>query len=496
MKFYSCFFIICSWDLERHIRAHNGEEIRCDYCGKCYSKKSNLFNHLNRGKGCPRLPDSIILNKETERNKVWREEKIKYAVVKQETGEESDKEPSDLVIDDCDQSDIMDTNEVKTETEEDQDKYPEEHMEVSRVEVQESRGQNFQSPGLDFLQAQRDFLRHSLESESNSTPSPPQGSSLLMLLADVAMNQRKYSDRSREGSPVEAQRITPPPLNLTTTRAPASKPSPPLPTTYRDIRPRPVSQIVTRLQPAKRVPGQTTTQPIAPAPVLMVQRNLGPMIQANGSPGHVPLTNGSPGHVPQTNRSPGHVPQTNGGTGHVSHVPSGLIQLAQTTQVIRLPPGGASLLRTNTGRLANIPSLPKTLQIKPQPVKMDQNSKSDIDQETDSSSDFGSTLSVKCPTCGRVCSDVSQLSSHIKLVHSDDINLLRSVRNRTVKCNSCNKMFGSSSNLALHKKNVHEGNKRVECNLCGKGFARKSSLNQHFTQAHVAVVRNSYEKLL
>ena len=363
--------------------------------------------------------------------------------------------------------------------------------------MKEPRGNNFQSPGLDFLQAQRDLLRPRQESESNSTPSPPPGSSLLMLLADVAMNQSKYSDSSREGSPVEVQRATPPPLNLTTTaRASAIKPSPPLVTSYRDIRPVPVTRVVTatgqplkRLQPAA---GQTIkyvplpVQTTAPAPVMV--------IQGNGAP--VPLTNGSAGPVPQTNGSPGHVPQTNGGPGHVSHVPSGLIQLAQTTQVIRLPPGGASLLRTNTGRLANIPSLPKTLQIKTKPVKMDQESKSDIDQETDSSSDFGSTLSVKCPTCGRVCFDVSQLSSHIKLVHSDDINLLRSVRNRTVKCNRCDKMFGSSSNLALHKESVHEGNKRVECNLCGKGFARKSSLNQHFTQAHVAVVSNSYEKLL
>ena len=209
---------------------------------------------------------------------------------------------------------------------------------MSRVEVQEPRGNNFQSPGLDFLQAQRDLLRPRQESESNSTPSPPPGSSLLMLLADVAMNQRKFSDSSREGSPVDVQRVTPPPLNLTTSRAPAIRPSPPLVTNYRDIRPRPVSKVVTRLQPAAgqtnnntRVPGQPTTQPTSPAPVMVIQSNRAP--------------------VPQTNGSAGPVPQTNGSPGHVSHVPSGLIQLAQTTQVIRLPPGGASLLRTNTGTL-------------------------------------------------------------------------------------------------------------------------------------------------
>ena len=26
---------------------------RCEFCGNSYSKKSNLFNHWNRGTGCP-----------------------------------------------------------------------------------------------------------------------------------------------------------------------------------------------------------------------------------------------------------------------------------------------------------------------------------------------------------------------------------------------------------------------------------------------------------
>ena len=37
---------------------HQGEKVKCPNCGSCFSKKSNLHNHLNRGKGCPRTYSS------------------------------------------------------------------------------------------------------------------------------------------------------------------------------------------------------------------------------------------------------------------------------------------------------------------------------------------------------------------------------------------------------------------------------------------------------
>jgi hypothetical protein len=43
------------WDLTSHVKtAHRGEKVACPHCGSCFSKKSNLHNHLKRGKGCPR----------------------------------------------------------------------------------------------------------------------------------------------------------------------------------------------------------------------------------------------------------------------------------------------------------------------------------------------------------------------------------------------------------------------------------------------------------
>ena len=94
---------------------------------------------------------------------------------------------------------------------------------------------------------------------------------------------------------------------------------------------------------------------------------------------------------------------------------------------------------------------------------------------------------VRCPTCGRVCSDPAHLNNHVNLVHS---NLLRprSQRKKTLKCNICDKLFGRSSHLAEHVKSVHDGQKRVYqkavCGECGRVFARKCSLNQHITAAH------------
>ena len=42
-------------DLASHISVvHEGKRVACPHCGSCFSKKSNLYNHLHRYKGCPR----------------------------------------------------------------------------------------------------------------------------------------------------------------------------------------------------------------------------------------------------------------------------------------------------------------------------------------------------------------------------------------------------------------------------------------------------------
>ena len=41
----------CRWDLKNHMKnVHEGETVICPMCGSCFSKKSNLYNHLYRGR--------------------------------------------------------------------------------------------------------------------------------------------------------------------------------------------------------------------------------------------------------------------------------------------------------------------------------------------------------------------------------------------------------------------------------------------------------------
>ena len=171
--------------------------------------------------------------------------------------------------------------------------------------MEEPVANTIQPPGLPFLQAQRDLRRP--EQESESTSKDP---AILVDFADIALNHSKYSPEQRNSEEVEEDSA----LDLTNTpRVPANmRPPPPQVTT--NIRPVPVTSVVTasgqplrRLQPAggqtiQYIPVQTT----APAPVMMIQ----------GNGGYVPQTNGSAVQV---------------------------LQMAQTPQVLRILPGGATM---------------------------------------------------------------------------------------------------------------------------------------------------------
>ena len=63
----------------------------CPNCGSCFSKKSNLYNHLHRGKGCPKRDDKdspvvpvVVPKKESNNVRIKREKELKYAEVKDE----------------------------------------------------------------------------------------------------------------------------------------------------------------------------------------------------------------------------------------------------------------------------------------------------------------------------------------------------------------------------------------------------------------------------
>ena len=133
------------WDLTSHTKvAHNGEKVMCPNCGSCFSKKSNLYNHLHRGKGCPKRDDaSPVVRRESVRSAAVKKEKIKFAELKDEAvGESDEEELSDLVIDDRTTAEMATEEEGEEEEDEeeiDDEEGVEEHIEESYVEVEEPR---------------------------------------------------------------------------------------------------------------------------------------------------------------------------------------------------------------------------------------------------------------------------------------------------------------------------------------------------------------------
>ena len=344
--------IISRWDLTSHTKvAHNGEKVMCPNCGSCFSKKSNLYNHLHRGKGCPKRGDGdspghapshapVTPKREAEQRQRFRREKIKYAEVKDEQFGESEDELSDLVIDDRNQSEIITDPETRPETDEELGEEEEEVEEVeeSYIEVREPRVQN----RLEFLKANRDLLQRPswTESDSKSTPSPPPsaapapapGLNNLHLLADIAMAHTQYSSDTGSTSDQETPDTQQQPAQQSQAPAP-SPPTPPLnlSTTasrgpgvvslvpgYRDIKPQVVGpgQLSTRDPKLKAaVPGSRVVA--APLPGVRLV-----------SPGQYPQYQVIPVTVPSP--APSHAPVV---VIQPRHGPAGVIQLTQPSQV-------------------------------------------------------------------------------------------------------------------------------------------------------------------
>ena len=347
----------------------------CPNCGSCFSKKSNLYNHLHRGKGCPKRSDkdspvSVIPKKDRVRR-----EKIKYAVVKDEASNESDEELSDLVIDDRNQS--IDNAERVTETEDDlDDEEVEEHVEESYVEVHEPANSLRQNSNrLEFLRANRNLLQPRStwqeSSDSKSTPSPPPVAARapasaplnnLHLLADIAMAHTQYSsdtsgsdhesgdqDQVQTRSPVSPVRS---PLNLSRDIKVEKKPetiiikrpvssSSKTPPGYREIKPGVTitpAKVVT--QPGV-VPGVSSVNGVTPAKLVTAAGQPVQILQSGGAGlayQMIPVQTSV-----QTSVQPVMMIQSNGG-----HVPTGVLQLPN--QVITIANPTTSLFTTNMGR--------------------------------------------------------------------------------------------------------------------------------------------------
>ena len=201
------------------------------------------------------------------------------------------------------------------------------------------------------------------------------------------------------------------------------------------------------------------------------------MIQTNGGPRHVIQPNGGTGHVIQVNGGPAYVIQANGGPKENMTLFSGTLQMIPVVQASSqrevLSSSPLSLDTPDSEQPG------ETGSIKSEPD-------SDPGAGSDSGSSSGGRAHLKCPTCGRVCSDPAHLTNH-KLVHSPHTNV-KTEKKKTLKCPICEKLFGRSSHLKDHINRVHEGNKRVYpnavCKECGRVFARKCSLNLHITAAH------------
>ena len=222
--------------MQHHInRVHLGIKIPCPHCGKEFSKKSNLHNHLHQGKGrkgChmlrARASSAPVQSKEKERASArTRKEKIKHA----QSGEEGGQ------------------NIANVESEEQVDKSHEEDMKSHVNTVQPDR--------LKWLKDQREIgkvqgrrKRNRLEEIRSAEVKHATGGENLHLLADLAMEER---------------------VRMAT-------PSPP-----RVIRPgpRPQSGDV-----QSRRTHQATTPP-SPAMIPVIPVPGGHVIQANGVTGHV-----------------------------------------------------------------------------------------------------------------------------------------------------------------------------------------------------------------
>ena len=231
--------MIYRWDLTSHVEnVHHGKKIKCEWCARCFSKRSNLFNHHRRGKGCPQQPGQGAGNQvEVTRWKKNRSKEIKSAEVKNENGletVESDEEP--METDDRNQSDMNEPNLAEAVSE---------RAAESPVEVRDPPVRRIK-PDLEWLKYQRQIGRRSEECN-------------LVMLAETAM--RQSSDRE---SP---HYITPQPLNLST-------------------RPEASSQSAEHAQLHQLGAELTSSSSVM-------------VIPTNGDSGHVKQTSGGPRHVSQ-----------------------------------------------------------------------------------------------------------------------------------------------------------------------------------------------------
>ena len=80
----------------------------------------------------------------------------------------------------------------------------------------------------------------------------------------------------------------------------------------------------------------------------------------------------------------------------------------------------------------------------------------------------------KCNKCNYTASHSSNLTSHYRLIHTEE---------KPWKCKVCSKTFGRSDYLRKHER-THTGERPHSCNICGKSFKQRSALTSHLKHRH------------
>ena len=82
---------------------------------------------------------------------------------------------------------------------------------------------------------------------------------------------------------------------------------------------------------------------------------------------------------------------------------------------------------------------------------------------------------IECGECGKMFSQKSDLTRHIKIIHS---------KIKDFECLECDKRFCQNQDLAQHVNIVHRKIKSFECPECSHKSLKKSSLISHFKKVH------------
>ncbi|XP_034839018.1 zinc finger protein 600-like [Maniola hyperantus] len=82
---------------------------------------------------------------------------------------------------------------------------------------------------------------------------------------------------------------------------------------------------------------------------------------------------------------------------------------------------------------------------------------------------------VQCKLCDKICNNKYYLASHLKVVHNNE---------SSSKCDYCDKEFKSKRNIRRHIEYTHLGMQRYKCVECETLFKEKRSLRKHVRVKH------------